>query len=443
MRPRNVSVRDLAGFLFRAGDLYPEKRGRSVEPEEGVAVQKRAQSMIADPGYQREVRVALEVDIAGVSLAVNGRADGLWIRADDKSIWVEEYKAVGALPEDPEPQDMGQACLYAALLAAGCRADEDLEGQDQLSDGSHVWHVKLIYIQPETFEQRTFTKEYSQAEMAALLGFCLLLWEARIVRHADRVKARAAWSDACDFPFANFRAGQQAAARRVFRAQANGEHLLLEAPTGSGKSLSVLYPSVRGLGEDRQIFYLTAKNAGADAAYRALAQIGADSRALSAVEIIAKEKYCPIPGMPCGAATCERARGYFDRLPDAVDDVLETGIVRVDELQSIADRHTLCPFELALDTAVWTDVVVGDYNYIFDPVVRLKRFIEQPHVHLLIDEAHQLVPRAQSMLRVELSTWQVAVAAKTRHAEMVKRVKSVDRALKKIRLQYGSGEHEV
>ena len=423
-------MRGLAEFTCRTGDLYATHLGRPVEPDEGIDAQRRAQAplLAADPDYRREVALRLEFEALGSARTLSGRADGLAVT--DGALLVDEFKCVGLLPHAADPVDMGQALIYAGLLAVS-EAD------------TRTIRARVIYVEADTDRQRVFEKVLSAAAARATLGFLLLCWEARLERHQRRVVGRLDWAERADFPYGEYRAGQRAIARRVYVALRDRENLLLEAPTGSGKTLAVLYPTLKALAADEQAFFLTSRNLGAQAAMQALRLIDDTPGKVSVVSLTAKEKICPVEGTPCDPELCRYAAGYFDRIGAAVDEALALGHLQREDIERIAQAHVVCPFELSLDVATWADVIVGDYNYMLDPIVRLLRFAEHDGLHLLIDEAHQLAPRTSEMLAVAIDRSMLKAAASVRPAALAKRVKSIDRALLKLRRDAPEGESLV
>jgi Rad3-related DNA helicase len=426
----DISVRNLAEFVCRSGDLYPPRSGRQVDAEEGIALQKTVQQrrLQTISGYQREMALATEFACAEEVRRLQGRADGVY--SEQGGTVIEEFKGCGELPESADNVDMAQALIYAGLYASN----------NDLAEAAGL-RVRVVYVHADTLQEACFEQTLSAAQAQAVLAFILLCYSVRVERHQQRATRRVQWAAALDFPMPRYRPSQQAIARRVYKALKQGQNLLLEAPTGSGKSLGVLFPAVKAVGMDEQLFYLTSRNAGAQAALTAVRQLDPDQQALSLVELTAKEKICPVEGMPCDASRCEYAAGYFDRVGAAVDAVIAKGCAERTVVQQIARAHTVCPFELSLDAALWADVVCGDYNYILDPVVKLQRFSGHRGLHLLIDEAHQLSPRARDMLAVSLPRRMLTLAKKTSHAAMAKRVASLDRALLALRRSHGDGVH--
>jgi len=205
-----------------------------------------------------------------------------------------------------------------------------------------------------------------------------------------------------DFPFA-YRKGQKELVTGVYKTILRKKKLFIEAPTGVGKTISTVFPAVKamGMGIATRIFYLTAKTITrtvAEETFRLLAQKGLNMKVTT---ITAKEKICILAKPDCNPVSCERAKGHYDRINDAVYDMLtsENEISR-DSILYYAEKHKVCPFEMSLDLSLWSDAIICDYNYVFDPNVYLRRFFaadKKEDYVFLIDEAHNLVDRAREM----------------------------------------------
>lgn len=391
--------------------------------EEGIAAQQAAQRG-RPGGYQREVVVQGDFPIAGGTLAISGRLDGCDLTADPPL--VEEIKTTRADPAAAErllgSAHWAQVTLYAALLA---------REHPQHS----AWQLRLLYCHPDTDDRTPFDRTLTHAELAVFLAETVADYRAWLAVELDYTRARNDWLAARPFPYGEFRPHQRALSGRVFQAFRDGERLLLEAPTGSGKTMGVLFPALKALavGHVARLFYLTSRGTGAMAALDAVRDLDPDGNRVRVVDLTAKEKACPVPGMPCDE-TCRYANGYFDRIRDAVRDLLNRGHMCREAIQAVGEAHTVCPFELSLDAALWADLIVGDYNYLLDPVVRLQRFAADAELGVLIDESHQLAERGREMLSLELERAVVRRAlAESPPAGLAKHLERLDRALMALR----------
>ena len=384
-----VAVRQLAEFAFRQGDLYPIRQGRGVDAREGIDTQQQIQMQrkSALPGFEAEVSVALDVDFAQGKGRLTGRIDGL-IR-DESGPWrIEEYKAT----RDPQitlnPLHWGQGLLYAALIA------------QQYS--LRTVQLAVVYVHPESLREQVFEQPIAAEYAIQCLALALLCFDVRQHRHHLRCEQRVQWMGQRDFPYPHYRRTQKAIVRQVYRSIRDGEHLLLEAATGAGKSIATLYPALKQMSAQQRLFFLTSKTTGAAAALKAAQLIAGQSQQLCVVQITAKERVCIESDAACDPHECSRCKNYHARAPFAVNKLLTLGFADRGSIELIAAEFNVCPFELSLDAALWADVIIGDYNYVFDPFVKLQRFADASQSLLLVDEAHQLSTRVVEMLGSEL-----------------------------------------
>ena len=387
-----LAVRDLASFIFRYGDLYPTGEGRSIEAWEGTAahaaIQQRRKA--ADPHYQKEVSLKQFMVIRGREYQLQGRVDGITRDERDDTV-IEEYKTSRRAQPTLRGPDQAQAWLYAGMLCC--------------EDTSVITVVtSVVYISPEGEVLGNFETTLSAAQARLFLKFALACFASHLKQQLDRAERRETWAKSLIFPHQEFRKNQRAMAGQVFKSIQQGQNLLLEAATGSGKTLGVVFPALKAQRRGEQFFFLTSRSRGADAAISAIQQLTNNEDPLRVVQITAKEKICPQAKMTCDAALCPNAAGYYSRLPDALSELGERPLAHRQAVEACAAKHTLCPFELSLDSAVDADVIVCDYNYVFDPAVKLQRFLQHRQHSLLIDEAHQLSPRVTDMLSVEVSS---------------------------------------
>ena len=209
------------------------------------------------------------------------------------------------------------------------------------------------------------------------------------------------------FPFPSYRPGQREMAVEVYRTIRDERHLLAQAATGIGKTMAALYPGVKALGEGLtgKLLFLTARTTGRLAAQDALGALGEKGMRIKWVSLTAKEKICFSPQSACTPDECPYAKGFFDRLNPALEAALEIDALTRDAIEQLANAHQICPFEFSLELVNWADCIIGDYNYAFDPTVRLKRLFDDGggRYAVLVDEAHNLVDRAREMFSAQLT----------------------------------------
>jgi DNA excision repair protein ERCC-2 len=446
----HVAVRTLAEFQCRSGDIHRGFDGFT-EAHEGVTTQARLQ-LDCGPAYVRERRVSGEFLAAGVRLRISGRIDGF----DPTMRLVEEFKAsrvdARALHAHAGSAHLAQLKLYAALLARENR----LLAQERVSNGGAAlqtgpveacatWQLRLVYAHPDTLALVAFDSTATGTELETYFDivcgdFCA--WVAGFYAHRRRRDAMLA---DVRFPFTVMRDGQRTLARHTFRACRDGGTLWVEAPTGSGKTLGTLFPALKSMpagGVDR-VVYLTSRGTGQQAALAAVDAMstpgaGPDPRmsALRSIVITARDKICFQPEPVCDPALCPYARGYYDRRRGAVAELVARGTMTRATIESVARARQLCPFELSLDAAVWADVVICDYNYVFDPTVALQRITGMfaDRTAVLIDETHQLADRVRDALSAQLDrATLIALKAQTVPATVRRAAAALDRRLLEMR----------
>jgi DNA excision repair protein ERCC-2 len=416
-----IAVRTLAQLTCRCGDIH-FRYDDSTDAQEGIDVQKRLQRD-RPATYEREAPLRCIWREGDVELELTGRADGF----DRAAGLVEEFKATRVehvrLFEHAGAVHLGQLRLYAAVLAR----DEPQQ--------TH-WNLRLLYCDPETDVFTPFEERMSRDALQEFLNRCcrrLATWlldlqAHRAVRDAHLAKLK--------FPFAEFRPAQRALSADVYRTVRDGGALLFEAPTGSGKTLSALFPSLIAMGQgstDRVVF-LSSRTTGQTTA-EASVDLLDTGNVVRRVTVTAKAKMCFMPEPVCDPAICPYARGYYDRSDAAVAELLAIGRMNRAAVETVARAHQVCPFELSLDAAVWADVVICDYNYVFDPVVRLKRLagIADDRIALLIDEAHQLGDRVRESLSMTFGRGHISRAKANLSASSAKRAAALDRRLTALR----------
>ena len=428
-----ISVKDLAEFVHRRGDIRYHEQSATLAAE-GIARQKSYQ---ADRGesYRREHRVSATFG----ELSISGRIDG-W---DPAVRLVEEIKTTRNDPAELHAHagdvHEAQLRLYGAMLVL---ADEALIEV----------RLRLVYLHPMRSDETVFEETAGRDDLIGYFEATCAIYAAWIANVGDRVRDRNRQLAELSFPYGEFRTDQRRIAKHLYRGFRDGADWLVEAPTGSGKTMAGLFAALKAMGEgelDRLVF-LTSRTTGQraieDALVDAVHPVQADS-ALTAVTVTAKDRICFGDGTPCDRTECRFARGYYERMPAARRQLIGRRLVRRGEVEAVAREHEVCPFELSLDVAAWADVVVCDYNYVFDPIVRLTR-LENPlfaKVGLIVDEAHQLGDRVRDMLGSNLSRRAVkAASAEPGVPEPLARgLRSVDWALAAIGRESTDGESEI
>lgn len=390
-----ISVRNLVEFILRSGDL-DNRRSKMADKEAmlmGGKIHRKIQKKM-ESAYQAEVSLRHETIYEEFSIQVEGRADGI-SRAQDV-VLVDEIKGVYrdlARLESPVEVHEAQAKCYAYFYA--------------YDHQQKAMQVQLTYCNMETEDIKRFCKTYTFEELE--------LWYQKLVDEYYRwVRFQFQWRkrrdqsmEGVEFPF-EYRRGQKEIVAGVYHVIQKKKQLFLQAPTGVGKTMSTVYPSVRavGAGLAEKIFYLTAKTITRTVAQEAFLLLQEKGVEFKVATITAKEKLCLCDEMECNPQECPYARGHFDRINEAVYELWTTkNHYTRDILQEHARKWQGCPFEMCLDLSVWTDGVICDYNYVFDPNVYLKRFFAEGtkgDYIFLIDEAHNLVDRGRQMYSAAL-----------------------------------------
>jgi DNA excision repair protein ERCC-2 len=390
-----ISVRNLVEFILREGDI-DNRTGGGQDPENmqmGSRIHRKIQRQMGSD-YQAEVPLKTEIVCDGFILKIEGRADGL-IHTKEQ-VMVDEIK--GVLREldrvqEPSGIHLAQAKCYASMVA-------EQEGADEIG-------VQMTYCQMETEEVKRFQYSYQSNELKVWFDEVIRQYEKWAKFQIEWRKARNASIKGIEFPFP-YRKGQRELAVSVYRTILRKKKLFIQAPTGVGKTISTVFPAVKAVGEElgEKIFYLTAKTITRTVAEQAFETLREQNLKFKVITLTAKEKICFCEETSCNPDDCPYAKGHFDRVNDAVYELLmQEDVMSREVLEAQARKHKVCPFEMALDVSTWVDGVICDYNYVFDPDARLRRFFAEGGAGgylFLIDEAHNLVERGRQMYSAEL-----------------------------------------
>lgn len=406
-----ISVRSLVEFILCSGDL-DNTRGRT-DPDAmqaGSRLHRKLQKQMG-ANYTAEVPLSITVPVSrediSFELTIEGRADGIisnHVIKDEFAVFlldeeetnppevtIDEIKGVYMdLSHMMEPIGVhrAQAMCYAYIYAN--KYDYNRIG------------IRMTYANLETEMLRYFEETLTYEQLSVWFDYLVseyAKWAAWQIKWTEK---RNEAIKEMDFPF-SYREGQKELVTGVYKTILRKKKLFIEAPTGVGKTISTVFPTVKAMGEGivEKIFYLTAKTITRTVAEETFKILGSHGLPMKVVTITAKEKICILDKPDCNPGACPRAKGYYDRVNDAVYDLLisENDISR-DHILSYSEKHCVCPFEMGLDVTLWSDAIICDYNYVFDPNVYLRRFFnneKQGNYTFLIDEAHNLVDRAREM----------------------------------------------
>ncbi|MFZ0726193.1 MAG: ATP-dependent DNA helicase [Desulfobacterales bacterium] len=396
-RKLTIAVRELVEFVCRSGDLVASFSGARRAVEAIRAHQKIQKSR--PPTYRPEVTIGLQHETDAFLLSLSGRIDGVFSETGTDGATrtvIDEIKTtdrdLDQLTAEQNPLHWGQVKCYAYMVAVA----QDLGQID----------AQLTYYHFDSGVTREVRRSFNIGELAVFFGDLIeryLGWATILI---DWQQHRDGSIRPLAFPFAGYRPGQRQMAVEVYRTIRSGGQLIVEAATGIGKTMAAVFPAVKALaeGQTAKVFYLTARTTARTAAETALAHLGGGGLRLKYLTLTAKDKICFNPENECSGEGCEFARGYYDRLRDALPEIFSRDAMDRPYIEEVARRYGLCPFELSLTLAVYADGIICDYNYAFDPRVYLRRFfLEGGGDHtFLIDEAHNLVDRSREMFSAEI-----------------------------------------
>lgn len=424
-----VQVRALVEFALRGGDLGGD--GRFVGANRAVAgIRGHQRVQRSRPaGYEKEVPFVHDLETEELILRIQGRLDGLSTTPDQ--VVVEEIKTVqGPWDHQADALHWAQVRCYGFLCA-------HQRGLEQVT-------LQLTYLELDHGELTEFQKKLSRSELNEFFTKTTAIYLEWLREQHEWGRRRDHSIRALAFPFPRYRPGQRDLAVAAYRVLARGGRLFLEAPTGVGKTISVLFPAVKALAEGKleRIFYLTARTVGRTVAESALADLRRAGLRLRALTLTAKEKICVQAGHPCDPAACPLARGYYDRLKPALRAALAREEITRPVLEAVSQEHQVCPFELSLDLSVWVDAVVCDYNYVFDPQAYLRRhFEDEPgDCAFLVDEAHNLVDRAREMFSAELEIHDLQTVRRSIRTVVPRCAKALSKLTTTLRKLCGTAE---
>jgi Rad3-related DNA helicase len=416
-----VAVRQLCDFAARAGDL-DLRFTPTPSAQEGIAGHR--QVLLTRPAHYRR-EMALESTCHG--LLIRGRVDGF----DPKAARIEEIKThrgdVERIKGNQRALHWAQAKVYGALL---CR----LEGRAEIE-------LALVYFNLDSESETVLVEQHQASDLWVFLETLVERYQAWARAEALHRAKRDVCCQSLQFPYASFRSGQRKVAEAVFRGAVHQRQVLINAPTGIGKSVATLFPIIKAMEKEKldKVFFLTAKGSGKKSARHAIESLGLMKKqgALRTLELTARDKACLYPAAACHGESCPLARGFYDRLPAARLEAQREAIWNADRLRELAGAHSVCPYFLSQELSRWADVVIADYNYYFDQSALLwaQTVQNEWRVALLVDEAHNLVDRGREMYSARLQVAQLYTLERQGSKELLRVSKRFRAAWRKAALE--------
>ncbi len=364
---------------------------------EGASAEKGAE-------YRREL--SLEAERGGLLFTVTGYADLIW---ESNGKWtLEKIREKGRITSRTSPANDADLVAECVLCAYMLLLEKGLSGVN----------VRMTYMTQGSGSLKTFESYMDKAFLERMSLALIDRASPFISIEYERQVSTLPLLEKLPFPYPELRDAQRDFINDAYRAVKGGRRLLVCAPTGIGKTVSALYPALRamGKGETDKIFYLTAKTVTGNAAADAVREMARSAPSLRCIFVMAKERTCPLTELkaPVGVSRCricplmdEIGRvSYEERRDSALLELLKAGpVLDSATVQRVADKHRLCPYELSLDASEYCEVIICDYNYVFDPSVRFKRYFEgrRGRYAFLVDEAHNLPDRAREMYSAVLT----------------------------------------
>lgn len=389
-----ISVRSLVEFIMRSGDIDNRIAGADKDSMLlGGKIHRKIQRRMGSD-YHAEIGLKFEVPCKGFLLMIEGRADG--IIETPEGIVIDEIKGVLKdlnLLKEPVGVHLAQARCYAYIYASQKKLEEI--------------GIQMTYCNMETEEMKRFQSVYSFQELDTWFWELIGKYE-KWARYQIQWKGKRNQSiKEIEFPF-TYREGQKDLVVSVYRTILRKKKLFIQAPTGVGKTMATVFPAVKAMGEGlgEKLFYLTAKTITRTVAWQAFDTLKEQALRMKVIVLTAKEKICFCEETNCNPDACPYAKGHYDRVNDAVYELITTSDEMSREiLEEQARKWQVCPHEMSLDIAEWVDAVICDYNYVFDPNAYLRRFFGEGNKGeylFLIDEAHNLVERGREMYSAQI-----------------------------------------
>lgn len=394
MKKIKISVRSLVELIMKKGSIDNRFVG-NIKAIEGIKGHQRVQKSYGDE-YTSEVSIKHTFSFDEIEIEVEGRMDGLLIE-NNKTI-IDEIKTTTKdlllIDENTNPLHWAQVKCYGYMYC--------------IHNGLDNIDLQVTYYNIENKSTRILRQKFKICELEEFFFALINEYKSWASMEKKWMEIRNESIKNLKFPFEEYRQGQREFALRVYKSIVDSKKCFAMAPTGTGKTVSTLFPAIKAMGEEKtsKIFYLTAKTITREVVNDTIRLMKKQKLNLRSITITAKEKICKMSEINCNPDYCLYAEGYFDKINNALKEILnkydDFSRKNIDEISEV---YKLCPFELCLDLTMFSDIVICDYNYIFDPRVYLKRYfdVKKTDFTFLVDEAHNLLDRSRNMYSAEIN----------------------------------------
>ncbi|HAU50298.1 MAG TPA: hypothetical protein DCW43_00805 [Clostridiales bacterium] len=396
-----ISVRALSERIYRSGSLLGAGYG-GVSGLDGTRMHQRVfrdiKNEYGEDCVFSEYSLGTTLEYELFTIQISGRADCIIEDSNTSSVNIIEIKTHNRVAEKVEslilPTHEAQVKIYAHLYYLSHAEAEDIT-------------ITLRYVSFLNYQFLEKSRIFTRDEASEFFDNTMALYLNEATRISNYENARNESIAAMKFPYTVVRSGQKDFMKAVLSSLKHKETLIAEAPTGIGKTISTLYPSIKWLpsAEGGKIFYATAKLATREVADKALIDMRNRGLVIKSIQLAPKEQMCTAKEEFCDSRFCPFADGYYSRLNAALEELHGLDAIYPEDIRRVAEKHRICAHELQLDASNFCDVIICDYNHIFHPRIRLQRYFavnEFCHT-ILIDEAHNMISRSRDMFSATLS----------------------------------------
>lgn len=394
----NIAVRDLVEYSLRSGDLdltlfAGESLLKAIRAHQSIQKSRPEE-------YTSEVSIDYEIATGNYIIRIRGRIDGIYHYP--QKIIIDEIKTTGKPLSHYKEKDnimhWGQAKCYAFIYAS----------QNNLN----TIIIQLSYYNLESKEREEIRKEFTLDELSSFFNDLIKSYLSRADNIYDFNGSRDDTIRKIMFPYEKYRPGQKEMIDRVYAILKDQSDIFIQAPTGIGKTMAVLLPAIQAIPDQKKtrIFFLTARGTGRNTAEDSIDILRQKGLKIKHLSLTAKDKICFNPQNSCNGQDCKYAQGFYDRINQGIQEAFNIDDYTRERIIELSERFRLCPFEFSLELALFSDIIICDYNYVFDPRVYLRRFFDNTGGDkniILIDEAHNLIDRSRESYSAGITKKQV------------------------------------